>query len=39
MMPISSLGIAQSGICKMWEVSVYFWGERQLVFGVLLMFL
>lgn len=28
MMPVSSLSIAQSGICKMWEMSSYFWGER-----------
>lgn len=38
-MPVSSLSIAQSGICKMWEMSSYFWGVRQLVFGVLFMFL
>lgn len=31
-MPVSCLSIAQSGICKMWEMSSYFQGERQLVF-------
>lgn len=32
MMPVSCLSIARSGICKMWEMPLYFWGERQLVF-------